>query len=176
VLGVDPADGATVLANNGRYGPYVQKGEEFRSLDNEERLFTVTLDEALALLAAPRTFRRSRAGGAAQGPLREFGADPVSGKNVIARDGRFGTYVSDGDTHASIGKGDRVDTMTPERAFELLAARREALALKGEAPAKGRATAKTAGARKTPARTAPARTSPAKKAPAKKAPAKKRPN
>jgi len=167
-VGNDPADGVEIIANNGRYGPYVQKGSEFRSLDSEERLFEVTLDEALALLAAPRTYRRGRGGGAAQGPLREFGPDPVSGKNVAARDGRFGTYVTDGETNASIGKGDRIDTMTNERAYELLAARREALALKGDVPAR-----KKAGTKKAPAKKAAGAKASAKKAAAKKTAAKK---
>jgi DNA topoisomerase-1 len=159
-LGTDPADGEPVLAANGRYGPYVQKGKEFRSLDNEERLFTVTLDEALALLAAPKVYKRGGRGAAAQGPLREFGTDPVSERPVVAKDGRFGVYVTDGETNASIGRGDRVEEMTPERAFELLAVRREQVAAKG-------GTTKSRGSSRAPAKKA------AKKSTAKKAAAKK---
>jgi DNA topoisomerase-1 len=146
-VGADPVDGEPVLAANGRYGPYVQKGKEFRSLDSEERLFTVTLDEALALLAAPKMYKRGSRNMAAQGPLREFGDDPVSSRAVVAKDGRFGVYVTDGETNASIGRGDRVDEMTPERAFELLALRREQIAAKGETPKKA-TRAKKAPARK----------------------------
>jgi DNA topoisomerase-1 len=134
-LGTDPADGEPIVANNGRYGPYVQKGKEYRSLENEEQLLTVTLDDALRLLAQPKVFRRGGRGGAAKGPLREFGTDPVSQRPVVARDGRFGVYVTDGETNASIGKGDRIEEMTPERAYELLAVRRESVAAKGEGAA-----------------------------------------
>jgi DNA topoisomerase-1 len=154
-LGVDPADGQQVLANNGRYGPYVQKGKEFRSLDSEEQLLTVTLDHALSLLAQPKQFRRGRGGGAAAGPLREFGNDPVSSRPVVAREGRFGVYVTDGETNASIGKGDRIEEMLPERAFELLAIRREQIAEKG-GPAPKKAPAKKAAAKKAAAKKAPA--------------------
>jgi DNA topoisomerase-1 len=144
VVGVDPADGQEITAQNGRYGPYVSKGKESRSLANEEKIFTVTLDDALALLAQPRQFR-GRA--QAKPPLREFGADPVSAKPVLAKDGRFGIYVTDGETNASIGRGDRIEEMSPERAFELLAIRREQVAERGGAPAKKRA-AKRAPAKK----------------------------
>ncbi len=134
-LGVDPADSQEIVANNGRYGPYVQKGRDFRNLDDEERLFTVTLDEARAIFAQPKVYRRGQ-NMAAKGPLREFGTDPVSGRPVVAREGRFGIYVTDGETNASIGKGDRIEEMLPERAFELLAIRREATTAKGPAPRK----------------------------------------
>jgi DNA topoisomerase-1 len=145
-LGVDPADGQEIVANNGRYGPYVQKGRDFRNLDNEERLFTVTLEDALAIFAQPKVYRRGQ-NMAAKGPLREFGTDPVSERPVVAREGRFGVYVTDGETNASIGKGDRVEEMLPERAFELLAIRRESVAAKGGAPRKKPAK-KRAAARK----------------------------
>ena len=147
-VGTDPADGEPVLARNGPHGPYVQKGKEFRSLDTEERLLTVTLDEALALLAAPKVYKRGARNMAARGPLREFGDDPVSGRPVVARDGRFGVYVTDGETNASIGRGDRIEEMTPERAFELLAVRREQVAAKGGPPKKA------SRARKSPAKKA----------------------
>jgi len=150
-LGHDPADGEPILANNGRYGPYVQKGKDYRSIDNEERLLTITLSEALALLAQPKVFRRGGQNMAAKGPLREFGTDPVSGKNVVAKDGRFGVYVTDGETNASIGKGDRIEAMEPQRAYELLAIRREQVAAKG-GPAKKAAARKKAPAKKTAAK------------------------
>jgi DNA topoisomerase-1 len=142
----------------------VQKGRDFRNLDNEDRLFTITLEEALAIFAQPKVYRRGGQNMAAKGPLREFGDDPVSGRPVVARDGRFGVYVTDGETNASIGKGDRIEEMLPERAFELLAVRREAVAQKGGAPTKR-------SARKAPAKKAAAKKTPAKKrAAAKKSP------
>jgi DNA topoisomerase-1 len=161
-LGTDPADGEPILAANGRYGPYVQKGRDFRNLDNEERLFTVTLDEALQIFSQPKVFRRGGQNMAAKGPLKEFGTDPVSERPVVAKDGKFGVYVTDGETNASIGKGDRIEEMLPERAFELLAVRREVVAAKGGAPA-------TRTARKAPAKKKAA----GKRAPAKRAAAKK---
>jgi DNA topoisomerase I len=146
-LGADPADGEAIVANNGRYGPYVQKGKDFRSLDNEEQLLTITLEEALRILDQPKVYRRGGRNAAAKGPLREFGTDPVSGRPVVARDGRFGVYVTDGETNASIGKGDRVEEMLPERAYELLAVRRDQVAAKG-----GDGGAKRTGRPKRPAK------------------------
>jgi DNA topoisomerase-1 len=115
------AGGEEVVAANGRYGPYVKQGKESRSLASEEQLFTVTLDEALALLAQPKT--RGRA--AAKPPLKELGNDPVSEKPVVVKEGRFGPYVTDGDTNASLRAADSVESVTLERAAELLQARRE---------------------------------------------------
>ncbi|HEY3486015.1 MAG TPA: type I DNA topoisomerase, partial [Ilumatobacteraceae bacterium] len=140
-LGIDPSDGQEIVANNGRYGPYVVKGKDFRSLDNEDQLLTITLDEARAIFAQPKVFKRGNRNMAAAGPLREFGTDPVSERPVVAKDGKFGVYVTDGETNASIGKGDRIEEMLPERAFELLAIRREAVAAKG-GPAPKKAAAK----------------------------------
>jgi DNA topoisomerase-1 len=145
VVGVDPADGQEIVAANGRYGPYVQKGKESRSLASEDKLFTVTLPEALAVLAQPRQFR-GRA--PAKPPLREFGTDPASGRPVVAREGRFGVYVTDGDTNASIGRGDRIEQMEPQRAYELLAVRREQVGEKGARPAKKAAARKASPAKK----------------------------
>jgi DNA topoisomerase I len=119
VVGVD--GGEEVLAMNGRYGPFIKRGNETRSLENEEQIFTVDLDQALALLAAPKT-RRGR--GAAKPPLRELGQDPSSGRSVVVKDGRFGPYVTDGETNASLRGGDAVESLTLERAVELLAERR----------------------------------------------------
>jgi DNA topoisomerase I len=169
-LGVDPADGVPIMAANGRYGPYVQKDKDYRNIDNEEQLLTITLDEALAIFSQPKVFRRG--GGAnlaAKGPLREFGVDPVSTKPVVAKDGKFGVYVTDGETNASLSKGDRLDAMLPERAFELLAIRREAIIEKGGPAAKKAQATKKAAAKRAPATKKAA----AKKAPAKKAPAKR---
>jgi DNA topoisomerase-1 len=119
---VGEIDGEEVTAQNGRYGPYVKKGSESRSLESEEQLFTVTLEEAKALLAQPP--RRRGGKGGARGPLRELGEDPSSGKKIVVRDGRFGPYVTDGETNASLRRGDTVEGVTPERAAELLAERR----------------------------------------------------
>jgi DNA topoisomerase-1 len=120
VVGVAP-DGEEVEARNGRYGPYVQKGKESRSLEAEEQLFTISLEDALALLAQPRQ-RRGR--GAAAKPLREIGTDPASGREIVLKEGRFGPYVTDGETNASLRKGDDPETVTLDRAVELLAERR----------------------------------------------------
>jgi DNA topoisomerase-1 len=122
-IGLDPADGEEIIATNGRYGPYIKKGSETRSLESEEQLFTITLEEALALLAQPKA-RGRRAAAAA--PLRELGSDPATGKAMVVKNGRFGPYVTDGDVNASLRTGDTVEALTLERAAELLAARREA--------------------------------------------------
>jgi DNA topoisomerase-1 len=114
-------DGEDVVANNGRYGPYVQKGAETRSLESEEALLTVTLDEALELLSKPKERRRR---GQAAGPRPDHGADPDGGRSIVVRSGRFGPYVTDGETNASLRKGDDPETITLERAVELLADRR----------------------------------------------------
>ncbi len=121
VVGVDPADGEEVVAMNGRYGPFIRKGEETRSLEGEEQLFSITLEQALDVLAQPKT-RRAR--GAAKPPLRELGADPASGRPVVVKEGRFGRYVTDGETNASLRGGETVETLTLDRAAELLAERR----------------------------------------------------
>ena len=115
-------DGDDVTAQNGRYGPYVKKGSESRSLASEEQLFTVTLDQAVALLAQPPQ-RRGRKG-SARSPLKELGADPGTGRPIVLRDGRFGPYVTDGETNASLRRGDTAESITLERATELLTERR----------------------------------------------------
>jgi DNA topoisomerase-1 len=120
VVGVAP-DGEEVVARNGRYGPYIQQGKESRSLETEEQLFTIDLPAALALLAQPRQRRGQRAAAA---PLRELGTDPVGGKEIVLKEGRFGPYVTDGETNASLRKGDDPETVTLDRAVELLAERR----------------------------------------------------
>ncbi|MGX6510450.1 type I DNA topoisomerase [Rhodococcus sp. SJ-2] len=161
VVGVDPESGDEITAQNGRYGPYLKKGTDSRSLATEEQMFTVTLDEALKIYAEPK--RRGRQA-AAVPPLRELGVDPVSEKPMVIKDGRFGPYVTDGETNASLRKGDEVGTITDERASELLADRR------ARGPAKK--TTKKA-AKKTPAKKTAAKKTAVKKAAAKKAPAKK---
>ncbi|MBX7448377.1 type I DNA topoisomerase [Mycolicibacterium sp. 3033] len=149
VVGVDPANGEEITAQNGRYGPYLKRGTDSRSLATEEQMFDITLDEALKIYSEPK--RRGRQG-AATPPLRELGNDAASGKPMVIKDGRFGPYVTDGETNASLRKGDDVMSITDERASELLADRR------ARGPVKKKASAKKAPAKKA-----------AKKAPAKKA-------
>ncbi|HVE74293.1 MAG TPA: DNA topoisomerase, partial [Mycobacteriales bacterium] len=151
-LGV--VDGEAVTAQNGRYGPYIARGKDSRSLDSEERLFTVTLEEALALLAQPKT--RGRA--AAKPPLKELGADPATGRPMVVKEGRFGAYVTDGETNASLRVGDVPETLTDDRAAELLAERRA----RGPAPAR-KAAPRKAAPRKSAARKAAPRKAAAKK-------------
>jgi DNA topoisomerase I len=128
-VGTDPGTGEDVVVSNGRYGPFVKKGAATRSLETEDQLLTISLDETLALLAQPK--QRGRR--AAAPPLRELGNDPVSGKPIVVKNGRFGPYVTDGETNASLRSSDDVETLTHERAVELMAARRE------RGPAKPRA-------------------------------------
>ncbi|WP_422774576.1 type I DNA topoisomerase [Plantactinospora sp. WMMC1484] len=170
-VGVDP-DGAEVLAANGRYGPYVKRGDDYRSLESEEQLFTVTLEQALALLAAPKTRQRR----AAAPPLREMGADPLTEKPLVIKDGRFGPYVTDGETNASLRRGQTPEALTLEEASEMLAEKRA----KGPSPRKRaakKATAKKAATKATTgegaAKKATAKKATAKKTAAKKATAKK---
>ncbi|GLZ56962.1 type I DNA topoisomerase [Micromonospora sp. NBRC 107095] len=174
LVGVAP-DGVEVFANNGRYGPYVKRGEEFRSLESEDQMFTVGLDEALALLAAPKTRGRR----AAAPPLREMGVDPLTEKPLVIKDGRFGPYVTDGEVNASLRRGQTPEALSLEEASEMLAEKRakgpapRKKAAAKKAPAKkATATKKTAAASKSTAakKTTTAKaTTAAKKAPAKKA-------
>ena len=145
MVGKDPESGEEITAQNGRYVPYLNKGTDSRSLETEEQLFTVTLEEALKLYAQPK--QRGRA--AAKPPLRELGTDPASGNQMVVKDGRFGPYVTDGaGVNASLRKGDDVEALTDERASELLAEKR---AKDGTKPTKaGSATAKKSTA-KSPA-------------------------
>ncbi len=116
-------DGEPVTVQNGRYGPYVKKGTDSRSLQAEDQMFTVTLDEAREMFAQPKSRGRA-ARAAAAPPLRELGTDPASGKPIVLREGRWGPYVSDGETNASLRKGDTAESITEQRAVELLAERR----------------------------------------------------
>ncbi len=118
-------DGEPVTVQNGRYGPYVKKGTDSRSLESEEQMFTVTLAEAKDLFAQPKPRGRA-ARAAAAPPLRELGADPATGKPIVLREGRWGPYATDGETNASLRKGDLVESVTLQRAAELLAERRAA--------------------------------------------------
>ncbi|MEU2751818.1 type I DNA topoisomerase [Streptomyces collinus] len=166
VVGAD-AEGQEITAQNGRYGPYLKKGTDSRSLQAEEQLFTITLEEALAIYAQPK--QRGRA--AAKPPLKELGTDPVSEKPVVVKDGRFGPYVTDGETNATLRSGDSVEDITPERGYELLAEKRA----KGPAKKTAKKAAKKAPAKKTTTakKTAAKKTTTAKKTTAKKTTAKK---
>ncbi|OMG30122.1 DNA topoisomerase I [Actinomyces naeslundii] len=159
VVGQDPESGADITAQNGRYGPYLKKGTDSRSLETEEQIFTVTLEQALEIFAQPK---RRRGQAAARGPLRELGEDPATGKPVVIKDGRFGPYFTDGETNVTLRRGDDPATVTPERAFELLAEKR------AKGPAKKRTTRKTA-AKKTTAKKTTAKKTTAKKTAAKTA-------
>ena len=167
VVGVDPASGEEITAQNGRYGPYLKRGTDSRSLAGEADLFTVTLDEALVLYAQPKTRGRSAA---TAPPLREVGADPTNGKPMVVKDGRFGPYVTDGETNASLRKGDAVETLTVDRAGELLAERRARGPAAPRTPAR-RAPAKTA-SKATSRKAAPKGAAVSKAAPKKAAPKK----
>ena len=169
VLGTDPTSGEAITAQNGRYGPYLSLGKETRSLSREEELFTVTLDQARALLAEPKT----RRGGEAKPPLKELGPDPATGADMVVKDGRFGPYVTDGTTNASLRKADSIEDLTDERAAELLADRRAAGPSKKRGAKKSPAPKKTPATAKKPAPKPVAKTTAAKKSAAKKSAAKR---
>jgi DNA topoisomerase I len=145
VVGTDPADSVIIEASNGKFGPYLRKGTDSRSLTAEEQLLTITLEEALEVYSKPKE-RRGRGQGPATPPLAELGPDIVSGKAMVVKEGRFGAYVTDGETNASLRKGDDPITMTAERGSELLSDRRAKLASE---PAK---TIKRGGVKKAAAR------------------------
>jgi DNA topoisomerase-1 len=155
LVGRDP-EGNEIFAAAGRYGPYVKRGDDFRSLESEDQIFTITLDEALALLAAPKTRQRR----APAPPLRELGNDPLTDKPLVIKDGRFGPYVTDGETNASLRRSQSVAELTLEEASQMLAEKRA----KGPAPRKKATAAKKTSttAKKTSA--AAKKTSAAKKA------------
>jgi len=161
-LGTDDA-GEPIVALNGRYGPYIKRGSDSRSLESEEQLFTVTREQALALLAEPKRAR----GRTASAPLRELGKDPGSGEPVVVKEGRFGPYVTDGTTNATLRKDDDPLSVTLERAAELLEARRAAGPPKKRSRRPAAKTAKKSTAKKSAAKKT------TKKAPAKKSAAKK---
>jgi DNA topoisomerase-1 len=168
VVGQDPESGEDITAQNGRYGPYLKKGSDSRSLETEEQMFSVTLEEALRIFAQPKR-RRNQSAPAA--PLRELeGTDPVSGNPVVVKDGRFGPYVTDGEVNASLRKDDAVETITLDRAAELLQARRDRGPVKKKRGAKKAPAKKKAAKKKAPAKKkAAAKKTAAKKTAAKKA-------
>ncbi len=152
VVGTDPQTGEEITAQNGRYGPYLKKGTDSRSLETEDQIFSITLPEVLAIYAQPKT----RRGAVAKPPLKELGPDPESGQPIVIKDGRFGPYATDGTTNATLRKDDDPETVTLERAAELLAEKR------AKGPVKK--TAKKAAVKKTAAKKTAAKRAPAKKA------------
>ena len=168
VVGEDPESGDEITAQNGRYGPYLKKGSDSRSLTSEDQLFTITLDEALRIYAQPK--QRGRA--AAAPPLKELGNDPVSGQPVVVKSGRFGEYVTDGEYNATLRKDDTVEDLTLERAAELLAERRARGPAKKGAKKGAKKTTKKAAAKKSTAKKTATKKTAAKKT-TKKAAAKK---
>jgi DNA topoisomerase-1 len=149
VLGTNNA-GDEITVQNGRYGPYLKAGADSRTLTSEDQLFSINLDEALEIYSKPKERRR----GVAKPPLKELGVDPGSEKQVIIKDGRFGMYVTDGETNATLRRGDTLEAMTLERGLELLAGRRAWEAENGPSPKKSRKKA----AKAKPGATAPSLT------------------
>ena len=163
IVGTAP-DGEQVTAQNGRYGPYIRKGTDSRSLETEEQIFTITLDEAEKLFAEPK--RRGRRA-APKEPLRTLGDDPATGKPIVVKDGRFGLYVTDGETNRTLPRTETAESITLDRAAELLADKR------AQGPAPRKKAAKKTAAKKTAAKKTAAKKTAAKKTAAKKTAAKK---
>ena len=159
LVGVDPTEDLPIEARNGKFGPYLTRGKDSRSLNSEEEIFSVTLEQALAIYALPKT----RRGAQPKAPLKELGIDPNSEALITLREGRFGLYVTDGVTNASLRSGDSVETIDHERAVELLSIRRAA------GPVKKRTKKATKKAVKKTAKPAKKATKKAAKKPAKKA-------
>lgn len=162
VVGADPESGDEITAQNGRYGPYLKKGTDSRSLESEQQIFDITLDQALAIYAQPKYGAGSRRASSA---LAEFDADPVSGKPIRVRDGRFGPYVTDGETNVTIPRGQKPEDITFEIAVQMLADKRA----KGPAPKRGAKKAPSKTASKSAAKSGAAKSTAAKKSPAKAA-------
>ncbi|KQP56466.1 type I DNA topoisomerase [Agreia sp. Leaf283] len=158
IVGDDPESGEPITAQNGKFGPYLKKGADTRSITSEDMIFEIDLPGALELFAQPKYGARR-----ASSALKEFEADPESGKPIRIKDGRFGAYVTDGVTNATIPKGETVEEVDFERAVQLLADKR----------AKGPAAPRKTAAKKAPAKKAPVKKTVAKKAPVKKAAAPK---
>jgi len=143
VVGKDPESGEEITAQNGRYGPYLKKGTDSRSLSSQDQIFDITLDEALAVYAQPKQFGRR---GSAKPPLREFGEDPTNGKPVVAKEGRFGPYITDGETNVTVPRGSTVEELTVQQAYDMLAEKR------AKGPATKKTTAKKTAVKKTAAK------------------------
>jgi DNA topoisomerase-1 len=146
-IGLDPETETPITAQNGKFGPYLKKGTDSRSLASEDQIFSLTLEETLELYKQPKYGGRRTAAT----PLREFGEDPASGLPVFAKTGQFGDYVTDGAINATIPKDEKLEELSPDQAFELLAIRREKLGLEpGQAaPKAGRVSRKAAAPKKT---------------------------
>jgi len=140
-------EGVDITVQNGRYGPYMTHGADSRTLTSEDQLFTIELDQAIEIYKQPKV-RRGR--GTPKPPLKELGPDPATGRELIIKDGRFGMYITDGETNATLRRGDTVEFMTIERGLELLAGRRAWEAENGPSPKKSKkaATKKTAATKK----------------------------
>jgi DNA topoisomerase-1 len=156
LIGADP-EGQEIFAGPGRYGPYIRRGDDYRSLVDEDQIFTITLAEALELLAAPKTRMRR----APAEPLKQLGPDPITEKPLVIKDGRFGPYVTDGETNASLRRGQSIEALTVEQASEMLAEKRAkgpaprkrtTRAVKSTAPAAAKKTARASAAKKATAR------------------------
>lgn len=160
VLGKDPESGTEITAQNGRYGPYLKKGTDSRSLETEDQIFSITLEQALEIYAQPKT----RRGRTAKPPLKELGTDPNSGKPVVIKDGRFGPYITDGTTNVTVPRASTIEDIDADQAYTLLAEKR------AKGPAKKRGTRKTT--KKTAAKK-PAKKTAAKKTTTKRTTAKK---
>ncbi|MFT4245786.1 MAG: type I DNA topoisomerase [Micrococcaceae bacterium] len=141
-IGSDPKDGKVITAQNGRYGPYLKKGGDSRTLQSEDQIFNMTLDEAVKIYEQPK----HRGRGTAKPPLREFGTDPTSGKPIVVKDGRFGPYITDGTTNVTVPKSETIESLTEDLAVTLLADKR------AKGPAKKKTTRKTTTKRKTTAK------------------------
>jgi DNA topoisomerase-1 len=171
VVGKDPESGDEITAQNGRYGPYLKKGTDSRSLSTEDQLFSITLEEALKIYSEPKQRGRSAT---AKPPLKELGDDPVSGKPMVVKDGRFGPYVTDGEYNATLRKTDSIDELTTERGAELLAEKRaKGPAPKRKAPARKPAAAKSTATKSAATKSTATKATATKSTAAKKAPAKK---
>ena len=161
VVGQDPESGVDITAQNGRYGPYLKKGTDSRSLETEDQIFPITLEEALEIYAQPKT----RRGRTAKPPLKELGTDPNSGKPVVIKDGRFGPYITDGTTNVTVPRASTVEDIDADQAYTLLAEKR------AKGPAKKRGTRKTT--KKSAAKKSPTKKTATKKTTTKRATAKK---
>jgi DNA topoisomerase-1 len=146
VLGTDSETGEEITVQNGRYGPYLKRGADSRTLTSEDQLFSLSFDEATAIYKEPKVRRR----GVAKPPLKELGLDPGTAKPVLVKDGRFGMYVTDGESNATLRRGDTLEGLTLERGLELLAGRRAWEAENGPSPKKSRSSRKKAPATKSP--------------------------
>ncbi len=151
ILGVDSQTGEDITVQNGRYGPYLKRGADSRTLTSEDQLFSLSLDEAVAIYSQPKVRRR----GVAKPPLKDLGLDPATQKPLLVKDGRFGMYVTDGETNATLRRGDTVEALTLERGLELLAGRRAWEAENGGASRPKKSTRKKSAAKSTTKKSAP---------------------